>query len=310
MMKEIDTSPLARRSIADYDFLNTREWLLKIREVFGRSIVPAHELIYLLRVGMRVSNGNKEERREKLFLYLSIVAGANVPPSNKNTYWEMRRLIDAEAWRVLSQEFFGFPLDAEECICRCVENGDSDLKIAILRLQVQNFFDLLCEREILREIFKIVDPVAGARYKTAKKFPSWTLGGVGPDGKQKVLFFYGWLMKKIWEADSPRRDRDMVRWARRKIFTWCLAFDEQGFLRFLEESGIPPAEPWMHRPVQVKIRQLSIQSRRKTKFRTGLKPKKLVRRLKLPVRQFLGQNRMLPMVLTFSRVRRNVIRII
>lgn len=242
------TSPLSWRSISPQPFYSD-EWFPKLKEAMKYSPLNALEMVFLLGIGLEFGGGTDAQNKERLFLYLSIAAGAQDKPLDEDTgmiYWKGRRMIEAAAWDALHRHFFNHG-DAFRKFAFS-QKKSRDVAVALYNHSMGSFLKTLSEPAILSCLFTIFDP---AHPKTNMSW--WTQGQGRSEQEKRATQFFDWLLHNIWWKNGLVQDRELTSWARRQTFNWLL---ERHYLRVIEPEAI---ELWMIGT----LRRYILQRRRK-----------------------------------------------
>lgn len=212
----------------DYD-----EWLSRITHALGKRVRNAPDLAHLLSWGFETNPHGDYERRQQLFIYLSIEAGSMISGRVENPeapYWQGRKMIEAEARRALAKDFYGFPT----LISNRIRRDSSYISKMLLLGNLGQFLEMISDRDTLRLIFRIFDPQDSA-------YPKWWVRREdAPIEAKAAAVFIDWLLRIIWSSRGLRRKPELTTWARRETISWV--YRTRRFARYM--AGMRP-EPWM-----------------------------------------------------------------
>lgn len=234
MKPQVDPSILANRSMwhihGDYD-----TWISRVTQALGEHIRDAPDLVYLLSWGFETHPSSDYERRQRLFIYLSIAAGATISSRVEKPlapYWHGRQMVEAEARKMLTKHFYSYPTTAEER----VRNETNQAMKYVYRLGIRQFIDVIVDRDTLRLLFCIFDPETTI-------YRNWWLFVRDKnltEEKRTATLFMDWLLRVMWSS-GLRGKPELATWARRRTMSWL--YHSRHLTRCL--ANIHP-ETWMH----------------------------------------------------------------
>ncbi len=223
-----DVSPLAMHALitkAMRDQMDFETWHRRVEHtLYADYFLPVPELIFLLESGFDYVLDNlgkrdgqrQEQSRQRLKLYLSILAGANHDPEKasdeEHEDWRARRQVEAVVRRLLVKHVFGQPRSWEK-FRKGMRAKLNDPRIEhFADVAVWQLFNDLWEPGVLEYLLYIFDP---ANRTSAR----WWKNGDKSEEEKAMTHFFRWFLTHAWSRHWGGGG-ELASNVRRKLLGW------------------------------------------------------------------------------------------